>query len=101
MESRFVYRVRCEFTDPTVAEAWLAWLHDEHLQDVLDAGALEAFVLRVDAPTTTLEAVYRFADRAAFSRYEAEHAGRLRAEGLVRFPLSLGLSYSRTTGELA
>lgn len=96
----FVYRVRCTFTDPEVAGRWLRWLHDEHLQDVLDAGASTAEVVRIDAEQVVLEVVYRFADRAAFARYEAEHAQRLRAEGLARFPLSLGLTYARTTGEV-
>ena len=95
---RFVYRVRCTFTDPAVADRWVAWLMDTHLDEVVDAGAESAEVLCLDGETTTYEAVYRFADRAAFVRYEAEHASRLREDGLQRFPLSLGLSYQRSTG---
>ena len=31
---KIAYTVRCRFTDPDVAEQWLRWLHNEHLQDV-------------------------------------------------------------------
>ncbi len=94
----FVYRVRCRFDDPEVARAWVAWLRDEHLADVVEAGAQSAELLRLDGPELVFEAVYRFADRAAFERYEAEHAPRLRNEGLDRFPLEAGLHYARVTG---
>ncbi|MCB9693956.1 MAG: DUF4286 family protein [Alphaproteobacteria bacterium] len=97
----FVYRVRCTFSDPEVAERWLAWLHEGHLADVVAAGASSAEVFRIDAEEVVLEAVYGFSSRAAFERYEAQHAPRLRAEGLALFPLSLGLRYERTTGERA
>lgn len=95
---RFVYRVRCTFTDPAVAERWVAWLQQTHLDEVVEAGATSAELLELDGEGPTYEAVYRFADRAAFERYEAEHASRLREDGLQRFPLALGLTYTRTTG---
>lgn len=94
------YTVRCSFTDPDVAERWLAWLRDPHLQDVLDAGAASATVVRLDGEPLTLEARYVFADRAAFQAYERDHAPRLRAEGLAAFPLELGLTYSRSVGDV-
>lgn len=95
----FRYVVSCSFTDPDVARRWLSWLQDAHLQDVVDAGALSAEVVRLDGQPLTLEAHYRFASRDAFAVYERDHAPRLRAEGLDLFPLSLGLQYSRRTGE--
>lgn len=96
----FRYTVSCAFTDATVADRWLAWLVEGHLADVVEAGALGAEVVRLDGEPLTLEAHYLFADRAAFTAYEAEHADRLRSEGLALFPLSLGLSYTRRTGEV-
>ena len=94
----FSYTVRCTFTDPTVVQSWLKWLLDEHIQDVIDAGALSGEIFRMD-DSETYEIRYRFASKEAFTVYENDHAPRLRAEGLAKFPLELGLEYSRSTGE--
>ncbi len=92
-----VYSVRCEFTDAAVAAEWRAWLRKEHLADVCAAGARSATIHRVlGTERPTYEIRYRFDSLADFERYEREAAPRLRAEGLSRFPLSLGLSYSRS-----
>ncbi len=82
----FAYTVTCTFPDDATRDAWLAWLRDGHLADVLDG----------DPPRA--EARYTFADRAAFEAYERDHAPRLRADGLARFPPGGGLAYARTTG---
>jgi len=66
-----------------------------------------------DSPTLTLlswsgspgddipsyEIRYEFESRKAFETYEANHAPRLREEGLAKFPLTLGLEYQRSIGE--
>ena len=96
----FTYTVRCTFSDPAVVDEWIAWLRDEHLADVCAAGAVDAEVVRLDGEPLRIEVRYRFADRAAFDRYERDHAPRLREEGLRRFPLERGLSYARRTGEI-
>lgn len=100
----FAYTVTCDFTDAGVAEAWLSWLHDEHLAEVCAAGALDAKALRLDAAPEGMavrcEVRYHFASREDFQRYEREEAPRLRAEGLKRFPLARGLRYTRTAGEI-
>ena len=97
----FAYPVRCEFRDPAVAEAWIGWMREEHFVDVIAAGAESAELVRLDGEPVTCECRYRFSDRAAFERYEREEAPRLRAEGLERFPLDRGLTYTRTTGEIS
>lgn len=97
------YTVTCEFTDPAVAEEWVQWLRDEHLREVCEAGALDAEVVRFnreEASATRCEVRYHFASREAFAAYERDHAPRLRAAGLRRFPLERGLRYSRSTGEI-
>ena len=100
----FVYTVACDFTNMDVAEQWLSWLRDEHLREVCEAGAIQAEAVRLDAApagsAVRCEARYRFASRQAFEQYEREQAPRLRAEGLKRFPLERGLSYTRSTGEI-
>ncbi len=96
----FRYTVACTFDDAATAEEWVAWLRDEHLGDVLQAGASAGEVVRIDGEALRYEARYAFLSRAAFAAYERDHAPRLRAEGMARFPLDRGLRYERTTGEL-
>lgn len=98
MNATFRYTVRCTFEDPSVADAWVEWLCAEHLRDVCDAGALVAEIVEIDSAQRTIEVRYAFEDRASFERYEADHAPKLREEGLRLFPLELGLSYTRSTG---
>lgn len=98
------YTVACTFDDPKVAEEWIAWLRDEHLADVLTAGALDAEIIRVDREAASgsgvrCEVRYHFASREAFAKYERDHAPRLRAEGLKRFSPERGLKYERSLGE--
>lgn len=97
---KIAYTVSCSFTDPAVAGRWMDWLRDGHLADVVAAGAESAYAVKLDGDPVRCEARYTFADRAAFDRYEREHAPRLREEGLSLFPLDLGLSYSRSVGEI-
>lgn len=92
------YTVRCTFTNSDIAQPWLEWLAQEHVQDVIDAGAIEAEIFELE-DGRTYEIRYQFSSRSEFEAYEREHAPRLRQEGLNKFPLELGLSYSRTVGE--
>lgn len=100
MSHQTLYTVACTLPDEELAEAWLAWLRDGHIADVCAAGALDARVVRLDASPPRIEVHYRFASRAAFETYEREHAPRLRAEGLRRFPLDRGFVYERRVGEI-
>ena len=94
----FSYTVRCSISNAQVAEAWLDWLKEEHIQDVLDAGAIAAEVFKM-GDESVFEIRYRFLSKTDFEKYESQHAPRLRQEGLSKFPLELGLSYSRSTAE--
>lgn len=95
------YTVIAEFDDPAVAAEWVGWLRDGHLADVIAAGALDAEVVAMEGAATPVayEVRYRFADRASLERYFTEHAPRLRAEGLARFPPERGIRYRRSVGE--
>ena len=97
----FAYTVACTFDDPAVANEWIGWLRDEHLAEVLAAGALDAEVIRVDGQLTRCEVRYHFTSREAFAAYERDHAPRLRAAGLQLFPTSRGLKYERSAGEVS
>ena len=91
----FSYMVRCEIEDAAIAKAWIDWLITEHIDDVMNAGALSAEILELDP--CVYEIRYRFESEHAFQIYEDQHAARLRSEGLRKFPLERGLKYSRST----
>jgi dipeptidase E len=100
-EPALAYTVRVHLEDPAVAERWLAWMQGKHLAEVVQAGALTAEVIEREAGSgRVFEARYRFANRAAFARYERDHAPRLRAEGLALFPASDSLRYERSLGPI-
>ena len=92
------YTVGVTFPDEATAERWRQWLRDGHAADVLAGGATRAEVVRLDGPVIEFEVRYDFPSRAAFDRYEREHAPRLRAEGLRHFPTEHGVHYRRGTG---
>ncbi len=96
----FAYTVRCEFDDAAVAQRWLEWMEREHLADVCAAGARRAEAIRFDGAPASCEVRYLFDSREAYEAYLRDHAPRLRAEGLKRFPPELGLRYTRTTGDV-
>ena len=95
---RVAYTVAATFTDPAVADEWLAWLRGGHLAKVIAAGALDAEVVELDAAEgRSFEARYHFPSREAFARYEREHAPGLREEGARLFGPEK-VSYRRSVG---
>lgn len=95
------YTVTVHFTGTERVDGWLAWMRGKHLADVRSAGAVAAELVELDTDEGRLfEARYRFGSREAFAAYERDHAPRLRAEGLARFPAEAGISYRRSMGEV-
>jgi hypothetical protein len=92
----FLYTVTVAFDDEATCADFEAWLLRSHIDDVLAAGAERATVARIDAPSPTLMAQYRFPSREAFVRYEANEAPRLREHGLV-FLAGRPATFQRTT----
>ncbi|MCS6857440.1 MAG: hydroxyacylglutathione hydrolase [Sandaracinaceae bacterium] len=84
MRGVYRYTVRCEAKDPILLAAIEHWLKANHIGDVLEAGALEAEVVRLEGENA-IEVRYAFAHREAFERYEQEHAPRLRLESRSLF----------------
>lgn len=83
-----VYEVNLA-VDPEIAEAYAAWL-EPHIDEVLAVdGFTGAEWFEVDAPEgdarVRWSVQYRLRDRAALDAYFAEHAARLRGDGLTRF----------------
>jgi hypothetical protein len=77
--------------NPEIAEEYAAWL-DGHIGGVLALPGFESAVLFVDGDVSPEEGAapkwivqYRLTDRAAFDRYLAEDAARMRADGQERF----------------
>jgi hypothetical protein len=95
-----LYVVRCELEDESLAAQYLAWLRDEgHVAEVCAVSGASATIVRLDpAAPPRIEVRYRFPSRRAFADYERDHAPRLRAEGLARFPR--GARFTRETGEI-
>jgi hypothetical protein len=90
--------VRAEFDDESTREAWIEWLRDVHVPDVVRCGALDAEVVRLDGDAPAAFAAYRFPSRAAYERYLATDAPALRAHAVARFPTA---RLTRSTGPIA
>ncbi len=98
------YTVRADLVSEDMRKKYLDWLAAGHAQEVCQGGALSAALIAHDnAPgsqTRSAEVRYIFPDRATLDRYLAEHAPRLRAEGLALFGPHTGTVFTRTVGEV-
>lgn len=99
--SAYSVRVRCD--SARTADAYIAWLRDGHVQEVVDCGAVAAAIVRLDPDATSalgfgVEVRYTFPDRAAMDAYLRDHAPRLRAIGTARWGSVPGIAFERTTG---
>ena len=77
--------------EPDIAQEYATWL-DAHIQEVIALPGFVGATLFVDGDVSPEEGAapkwivqYRLADRAAFDRYLAEDAPRMRAEGQEKF----------------
>jgi len=94
--------VTATIPSPNLAEEFLDWLVCGHIQDVLAAGAIAGHAVRLSDPPVPLriQAVYHFPNREALDSYLTNHAPRLRADGLRRFPPERGITFERTVGDI-
>lgn len=99
---RIAYTVTATLPDKATREEYTRWLLEGHLQQVLAGGASHADVVILDDPPSPPQAQsrYIFPTRASFDRYVRECAPALRAEGLSRFPPSLGITFRREVGTI-
>ena len=98
--SEVVYTVTVSFTREPMVRAWLDWMDQGHVADVIAGGATSAEIVQLDLPEPTFDVHYRFPSHEAFTAYERDHAPRLRAEGLKLFPTEKGVTYKRTVGRV-
>jgi hypothetical protein len=94
------YTVAATFSHATQAEAWLRWLREGHIAEVLAGGAVAAEIVQMEGSPHSYEVRYRFLSRDSFTVYERDHAPRLRAEGVKLFPPEQGITYRRTVGQI-
>ncbi len=92
------YTVAVTFKDPALANEWLRWLRGGHIAEVLAGGATRAEIITLDGEACAYEVRYCFPSREVFAAYEKNHAPRLRAEGLHKFPVEKGVAYKRSVG---
>lgn len=100
--SAIAYTVIATLPDPQTAAEYVAWLEDGHVDAVIEGGAHSAMIVRIEQPSDPIqvETRYIFATRAAFERYLAQHAPRLREDGLKKFPPERGITFQRRVGEV-
>lgn len=94
------YSVYASLSDPDTRDEYIAWLRGGHVEAVVAAGASEARIVAVEDPGSPIQVQvhYIFPDRPSLDRYLRDHAPRLRAEGVARFPASRGIALRREVG---
>lgn len=106
--SSIAYTVRATCPSPALAERYVAWLEDGHVDMVIRGGAHAATIVRLDPEPgqpggqgpRRVEVRYVFPTRAVFDRYVRDFAPALRAEGLARFGRETGVTFERSVGEI-
>jgi hypothetical protein len=96
------YMVTATLPDEDTRDAYVEWLRDGHLDQVIRGGASSATLVRLDEPARPLEvaSMYTFPNRSAFDTYARDHAPRLRAEGLSKFGPASGVTFRRQVGTI-
>lgn len=96
------YTVICTLPDIATLSEYVAWLRDDHIAQVIAAGALSGEIVRIEQPPTPLqvETRYVFSDRQTFEAYLQHEAPGLRAQGLARFPPERGIRFERRVGTI-
>ncbi len=96
------YTVAAILPDEPTAGEYVEWLKDGHIDQVVEAGAHAAMVVRVTDPASPIrvESRYVFSNRDLFEAYVRQHAPGLRAAGLRRFPPERGIRFERSVAEV-
>ncbi len=101
--SRICYMVIATLPSAAVADEYVSWLEDGHVDQVVKGGAHSAMIVRLDPDTAGKPRVmtqYVFSTREVFDHYVARHAPALRAEGLKRFPPERDVRMERLIGTI-
>jgi len=96
LQVMLIYTVTVHLPSQELLQEVLDWLEDDHLAQVVEAGAEDGEATVLDGDEYVVEVRYRFASREAFAVYEAGPASALRSEG-ARF-IENGARFERTIG---
>lgn len=102
------YAVTATLPSPAIADEYVRWLEDGHLDQVLEGGAHSAMIVRLErtagdelpAEARQVLTQYIFSTRELFDRYVQHHAPALRADGLKRFGPDRGVKFERRIGAI-
>lgn len=97
--TRVFYEVNAAIVDPKITDAWVDWILNEHIREVVSVGAVRGRLIRIDDDGQRFSVQYEFENREALDTYLTEHAPRLRDEGIKRYPPTQ-VTYTRRTGEI-
>jgi len=99
---RISYVVTATLPDEPTLDRYVRWLLEGHVEAVIDAGAREGHVVRLEEPAEPprVQARYVFPSREAFDTYVRCHAPVLREEGLRLFGSRSGVRFHREIGTI-
>lgn len=106
--AKVYYAVTATLPTSEIADEYVQWLEDGHIDAVLNCGAHSGMIIRLErAPgdghpesARQIMAQYVFATRELFDHYVAQHAPALRTDGLRLFGPERGVRYERRIGEI-
>lgn len=106
--TRICYSVVATLPNQKIADEYVTWLEDGHVDAVIDAGAHSAMIVRMEreagdglaADARQVMTQYVFSTREVFERYVATAAPTLRAEGMKLFGPERGVTMRRTIGRI-
>ena len=85
----FIYNVTIKI-DHSIHEAWLQWMSETHITDVMNTGCFEKFVFvkivdtdETEGPTYAVQ--YFAVSRAQYNRYIDVYAAKLRKDGMDKW----------------
>lgn len=95
------YTVQATLPTSQMRDAYVAWLQQGHIDEVVAGGAESGSVVVITEPADPIrvQARYIFRTRDAYDRYIQAVAPGLRAKGLALFPPESGIRFERTVGE--
>lgn len=94
------YTVVATLPTSQMRDAYISWLQQGHLDEVVAGGAESGAIVAIDEPGLPLrvEARYVFRTRDAYDRYIQTVSPGLRAKGMALFPPESGVRFERTVG---
>lgn len=82
----FTYQVKIT-VDAGVEAEWLQWMKTVHVPDVMATGLIHSYqILKPEDSAHTYLFHYHFQDEQEYAAYQQQHAPRLKAHVLTKYP---------------